>query len=76
MARFVIESKIDIFTKDGRFPPGTTVIMNLPVHATPSTFLTNPNFKNQIMSQFRNQGIDVAPNQLGYGYWKVTDTQR
>ena len=76
MARFTLESKTDIFTSQGRFPAGTTVTLNLPVQASPSNFLTNPNFRNQILSQFRCQGLDIAPHQLGYGYWKVTDTQR
>lgn len=76
MARFILESKTDIFTAEGRFPRGTTVSINLPANATPNTFLTNPFFKNRIISQFRLQEINISPNQLNYGLWKVTDTQR
>lgn len=76
MARFTLESKTDIFTPDGRFPKGTIVTLNLPVQATANSFLINPNFRNSIISQFRCQGIDISPNQLGYGIWKVTDSQR
>lgn len=76
MARFTLEARTDIFTGDGRFPRGTIVSINVPAHATPNTFLINPNFRNIIILQFRNQGIDISPNQLGYGYWKVTDAQR
>ncbi|MBD5303196.1 MAG: hypothetical protein HDS18_00385 [Bacteroides sp.] len=76
MARFTIEAKTQIFTPTGRFPSGTTVTLNLPAPAMANTFLTNPDFKNSIVAQFRNQGIDISPNQLGYGFWKVTDAQR
>lgn len=76
MARFTLESKTDIFTPDGRFPKGTVVTLNLPVPATAYSFLMNPNFRSSIISQFRCQGIDISPNQLGYGYWKVTESQR
>lgn len=76
MARFTLEARTQIFTPSGRFPAGTSVIINLPAPATANSFLTNPNFKNMIIAQFRNQGIDVLPNQLGYGYWKVSDIQR
>lgn len=75
MARFTLEAKTDIFTPAGRFPTGTTVSINLPTPATANTFLINPNFRNSIVCQFRNQGIDIAPHQLGYGYWKITDSQ-
>ena len=76
MARFTIEAKTQIFTPTGRFPSGTTVTLNLPAPAMANTFLTNPDFKNSIVAQFRSQGIDIPPNQLGYGFWKVTDAQR
>ena len=76
MARFTLEAKTQIFTPSGRFPSGTTVTLNLPAPAMERTFLTNPNFRNSIIAQFRNQGINISPNQLGYGYWKVTDAQR
>ena len=76
MARYILEAKTDIFTREGRFPKGTTVTLNLPAPASTYTFLTNPNFRNDIISQFRCQGIDISPNQLGYGYWKVTEAPR
>lgn len=76
MARFTLEAKSDIFTGEGRFSKGTTVTLNLRVPASTYTFLTNPNFRNSIISQFRCQGIDISPNQLGYGHWKVTEAPR
>lgn len=76
MARYTLESKTDIFTGHDRWPKGTVVTLNLPAAASPSSFLINPNFKNSIIAQFRNQGIDISPNQLGYGIWKVIETQR
>lgn len=76
MTQFTLEAKTQIVTNAGRFPTGTSVTIKLPAPAMSNTFLTNPNFRNSIIAQFRNQGIDIAPNQLGYGYWKVTDNQR
>ena len=76
MARFTLEAKTDIFTGHDCWPKGAIVNINVPAYATPNTFLINPNFRNTIIVQFRSQGIDISPNQLGYGIWKVTDTQR
>lgn len=76
MAQFTLEAKTDIFTSRVRWPKGTLVNINVPASATPNTFLINPNFRNTIISQFRSQGIDISPNQLGYAFWKVTNMQR
>lgn len=76
MTRFTIEAKTQIFTPAGVFPKGTTVYINLPAPATANTFLTIPRFRDSIISQFHNQGINIAPHQIANGYWKVTDIQK